>query len=198
MRSPLRTCPRQFFLKDTVTVAQNLLGCGLYFQNTHFKHPKLLIISETEAYLGVGDHASHAHRGQNPRYQIMFGQPGLAYVYFIYGMYHCLNVVTEPNGQYGAVLIRGAIDIQKSSWINGPGRLCKYLGITREDNGRDLVKDPEFSIKILRITIPLKVHQGKRVGISRAQTLPYRFFFGPKQIKQFLKTPRSNTIVKWA
>src|SRR2546430_489923 len=93
--------PRSFFVRPTLQVAEELLGKLLVFNNQRG------LITETEAYIGQDDPACHAARGMTPRTQVMFGPPGFSYVYFIYGMYHCFNVVTEPEGFPAAVLIRG-------------------------------------------------------------------------------------------
>ena len=183
----LKPFPRSFFERHTVTVAKALLGNVIVFKNEHMQTQHQLIISETEAYIGKGDPASHAYRGPTPRTEVMFDQPGYAYVYFIYGMYHCLNVVTEPKGTAGAVLIRGAIDLENKHWINGPGRLCKYLGIELTHNRCDLIRNKMFALKkSLSNPVTIDVSEGKRIGISRAKDLKYRFFYEPKEIKAFL------------
>ncbi|GAH90627.1 unnamed protein product [marine sediment metagenome] len=109
--------PGEFYKRDTLEVARDLLGKAL----VKFKGPEMVggIILETEAYYGQDDPASHAYGGKTPRSEIMFGKPGIAYVYMCYGMYYLLNVVTENEGKPGAVLIRAlkplwGIDIMKS------------------------------------------------------------------------------------
>lgn len=139
-------------------------------------------IIETEAYLGAGDAASHSHRGPTGRSRIMFGPPGMAYVYFIYGMYHCLNAVTEPEGVGAAVLIRalspqvppGLEPAAPADRLAGPGRLCRALGIDLRMNGWDLSGS---ELRILRgIDVPdADISHGPRVGINRARELPLRF-----------------------
>ncbi|MGG4775912.1 DNA-3-methyladenine glycosylase [Alcaligenaceae bacterium 429] len=129
--------PRDFYLQDTIEVAQQLLGHYLVYE--HAGQTRYGRIVETEAYLGAHDLAAHSCRGVTPRTQIMFGPGGFAYVYLIYGMHHCFNIVTGPEGQGSAVLIRaleplGELDTNTA----GPGRLCKAMGITREQNGYDL------------------------------------------------------------
>jgi DNA-3-methyladenine glycosylase len=140
-------------------------------------------IVETEAYLGSGDAASHSHRGPTPRSEIMFGPPGVAYVYFIYGMYHCLNAVTEQEGSGAAVLIR-ALDPEVPGrqpvpgWtrrsLGGPGRLCREFGIDLGMNGWDLSASP---LRILQgPDVPEDdVIVGPRIGIKRAATLDLRY-----------------------
>jgi DNA-3-methyladenine glycosylase len=162
-------------------VARGLLGKIL-----ELRAPDRLLaatIIETEAYLGAGDPASHSHRGPTPRSRIMFGPPGVAYVYFIYGMYHCLNAVTEPEGTGSAVLIRaldpavpGAVPV--SGWtrrsLSGPGKLCRELGIDLGMNGWDLQSS---DLRILEgpPVEEAEVVVGPRVGINRAAELPLRF-----------------------
>ena len=142
--------PREFCRRDTLEVARDLLGKAL----VKFKGPEMVggIILETEAYYGEDDPASHAYGGKTPRSEIMFGKPGIAYVYMCYGMYYLLNVVTENEGKPGAVLIRAikplwGIDIMKkrrnanpeSRLTDGPGKLTIALGIDKQDNGVDIV-----------------------------------------------------------
>lgn len=133
----LNALPRAFYLQDTITVAQQALGHYLVFE--HHGETRYGRIVETEAYLGAHDLAAHSCRGVTPRTQIMFGPGGFAYVYLIYGMHHCFNIVTGPEGEGSAVLIR-AIEPLAHVDTNtaGPGRLCKAMGITREQNGYDL------------------------------------------------------------
>ena len=124
---------KTFYERLTVVVAKDLIGKFL----VHKTNDKILVaeITETEAYAGFEDKASHASRGKTPRNEIMFGPAGFAYVYLIYGMYYCLNIVTEKEGYPAAVLIRG-LDYPKS---DGPGKLCRELKITKENhNGLDL------------------------------------------------------------
>jgi DNA-3-methyladenine glycosylase len=135
--------PREFYARDTVTVAQELLGTRL----VHRRRDRELIgrIVEVEAYVGTHDRASHSSKGLTPRTRVMFGSPGHAYVYLIYGMHHCLNVVTEPAGNGAAVLIRALAPLQNiSAPTNGPGRLCRALNIDRQLNGWDLLSDELF------------------------------------------------------
>ncbi len=179
-----------FFARDTRTVAPELLGCVIEVDG-----PEGVVagrIVETEAYLGREDPASHAGRGKTPRSGIMFGPPGMVYVYLVYGMHHCLNFVTEPDGVPGAVLIRalepvrgrGIMALRRGldpvrcrdrDLTAGPGRLCRALGIDRTWNGRSLA-DPDSGIRVLAVqAAPTGILIGPRVGIRRAVELPYRF-----------------------
>lgn len=129
---------RSFFLRPTVQVAQDLLGKRLIFQSFSGT------IIETEAYHQDNDPACHAYKGITPRNAPMFGPAGRSYVYFIYGMYHCLNIVTEPEGIAAAVLIRG-LKIEDKI-LNGPGKLCRHLKITKDHNAIDLIKSTYFYV----------------------------------------------------
>ena len=128
---------RTFYDRDTCAVARELLGKLL----VHRAGGAVRIgrIVEVEAYLGSHDKASHSSRGVTPRTRIMFGPPGHAYVYLIYGMYSCMNVVTEGEGHGAAVLIRAVEPVQNLLGPgNGPGRLCRAMQIDRSQNGVDL------------------------------------------------------------
>ncbi len=129
-------------------------------------------IVEVEAYT-MDDPACHASRGETPRCRVMFGMPGRAYVYFIYGMYNCLNVVTEPEGTAGAVLLR-AIGTDGGE---GPGKLCREWQIDRQHNGCDLL-DPAGELWIAQggPIAEADIGESIRVGISVAQERPWRFF----------------------
>lgn len=139
-------------------------------------------IVETEGYLGERDPASHAYRGITPRTAVMFERPGRSYVYLVYGMYHCLNVVTERDGVAGAVLLRGAEPIaglgdHDAPALAGPGRLARALGLTIGHTGLDLVRSA------LRVhdapAVPRRaVATGPRIGLSAGATRdePWRFW----------------------
>ena len=141
--------PRAFYARPTVEVAHALLG-KLLVRRPPDKAgaPRVARIVEVEAYLGERDAASHARRGPTPRAAIMFGPPGFLYVYLIYGMHHCMNVVTETDGVAGAVLLRAAAPVEGvpdlKRPLTGPGKLCAGLAITRRDNGLDLTTGGDF------------------------------------------------------
>lgn len=164
----LKRLQRDFFERPTLVVAQELLGKVLCFQGKQGK------IMETEAYVAEGDPACHAFKGMTPRTRVLFGPAGFSYVYFIYGMYHCLNFVTEPEGRAAAVLIRAiAIDDAPRKALNGPGKLCRAFGITREHNGIDLIQSADFYVmdsaeKPFFQTTP-------RIGINVATDKLWRF-----------------------
>src|SRR6185312_14606798 len=134
---PSRKITREFYARDTLTVARELIGMRL----VHAQNGTLRVgrIVETEAYQGPEDLAAHSSRGRTPRTQVMFGPPGHAYVYFIYGFWHCLNVVTEAEGVPHAVLLRAlepVSGIEDKTW--GPGLLCRAMHIDKRLNGADL------------------------------------------------------------
>lgn len=155
-----------FYNQHGVDVARSLLGKKLIWENFEG------IITETEAYRGYDDEASHAFRGKTKRSEIMFGPAGYAYVYMIYGMYYCFNIVTEEAGQASAVLIRG-LKLPDTN-LNGPGKLCKYLGINKIHNGVNLIKSEN-----MYLTNGLEVKNyftSSRIGIKKATDKLWRFY----------------------
>jgi DNA-3-methyladenine glycosylase len=168
---------RDFYARDTLVVARSLLGQLLFHDTSHGRRAGRIV--EVEAYTGSSDPASHAFRGPTPRSRIMFGPPGHLYVYFIYGMYHCCNAVTEHDGRPGAVLIRalelvtGLASSGSHQRTDGPGRVCRALEITLAHNGVDLATGAIGIAGGGRTTGEVLV--GPRIGISRGAALPYRF-----------------------
>lgn len=139
----MRRLPRAFYARDTVTVARELLGKWLVRRADGVE--RIGRIVEVEAYLGPHDLASHSSKGLTARNQVMFGPPGHAYVYFIYGMHHCLNVVTERAGRGAAVLLRALEPVKNiEARASGPGLLCRAMDIDRRYNGHDLLSDDLF------------------------------------------------------
>ena len=136
--APSTRLSREFFARASPLVARELLGCWMVRQRDD--GVLRVRISETEAYLGRADPASHAFRGRTQRNAPMFGPAGIAYVYFIYGMHYCFNVVTGGVGDPQAVLIRGAVGgpPEAPQVLAGPGLLCRALGIDLGCNGADL------------------------------------------------------------
>jgi DNA-3-methyladenine glycosylase len=134
---------RSFFERITITVARELLGKHLVRKTNGIEQIGRIV--ETEAYVGEHDLACHAARGRTARTEVMFGPPGFAYVYMIYGLHHCLNIVTEPEGKAAAVLIRALEPIANiSSKTSGPALLCAALEIDRRLNGHDLLSSDFF------------------------------------------------------
>jgi DNA-3-methyladenine glycosylase len=182
--SPL---PREFYAQDTLEVARSLIGKLLVHRIENLILSGFIV--EAEAYVGPDDRASHASRGLTRRTAPMFGPPGFAYVYLIYGMYYCFNVVTEKEGYPAAVLIRslephqGIIEMREKRKVtsikeltNGPGKLCQALGITKDMNGRDLCSS---DLWIEEGREPGKIGQGIRIGVHYAREWkdkPWRFF----------------------
>jgi DNA-3-methyladenine glycosylase len=136
--------PRDFYARDTRIVARALLGKVLVHQDRGVRRAARIV--ETEAYHGPRDLASHARAGPTRRAAVMFGPPGVAYVYLIYGTSHCMNVVTGPDGFPAAVLLRAGEPLEGCVHsTRGPGNLCRALAVRREhDDGRDLCGDDLF------------------------------------------------------
>src|SRR5271155_2627406 len=165
--------PRDFYARPVIEVARDCLGKILVHGSTAGR------IVEVEAYLGVHDRAAHAWRGITDRTRVMFGPPGHAYVYFIYGMYECLNFVCEPEGSAGCVLIRAleplaGIPIMRrrrpaarrvEDLASGPGKLTLALGITRKWNGADLVEGP-LQVRRPLEAAPFEIQVTPRIGIT--------------------------------
>jgi len=186
---PENILPRSFYARDTRVVAEELLGHYL----VHFTEEGLAAgkIIETEAYL-QNDPACHAARGMTRRNRVMFGPPGHAYIYFVYGMYYCFNAVTREEGVGEAVLIRALEPVAGISLMrarrgrkdlrdlcSGPGKLVQALGITGKQNGQDLTagtlvicRGNRSGLEIIRTT---------RIGIKSGGDLPLRFYVAQNQ-----------------
>jgi len=135
--------PRTFYDRDTILVARELLGKWLALQRNGVERVGKIV--EVEAYLGPHDLAAHSAKGLTARTKTMFGPPGFAYVYFIYGMYFCMNVVTEHEGHASAVLLRAIEPVKNCDGkTNGPGLLCRAMKIDRRLNAHDLLSDNFF------------------------------------------------------
>ncbi|MFY9493070.1 MAG: DNA-3-methyladenine glycosylase [Minisyncoccia bacterium] len=154
---------QNFFTKNTLWVAKNLLGKYLC-RKLPSGRVIAAMITETEAYKGFDDQASHASKGRTKRTEVMFGEPGTIYVYLIYGMYHCLNLVCEKKGYPAAVLIRGVLG------INGPGRVCRHFKIDRRLNGQKLGRElwVENRSNLKSQISKLRIKKSKRVGVDYA------------------------------
>lgn len=161
---------RAFYARSTVEVARDLLGKILRHGTASAR------IVEVEAYLGENDAAAHSARGKTPRTQVLFGPPGYAYVYLIYGMHYCLNIAAESEGKAGCVLIRAVEPLAGLSLsTNGPGKLTRALGITLEHYGADLTRGS------LLVCAPepsgtFEIGVSPRIGIRKSADLPLRFF----------------------
>ena len=165
-----RPLARRFFSRPTLDLARALLGTWLCRARDGTVQRGRIV--EVEAY--TFDAASHArdHR-RTPRNAVMFGPAGVAYVYFTYGMHHCVNVVAEGDGAPGAVLIRGLDGLDSA---NGPGRLCRLLAIDRTLDRLDLTRGEQLWIEAARPAPPEAVVETTRVGIRQAIDLPWRFY----------------------
>lgn len=162
----MQKLPREFYNRDTTLVAQELLGKYLVYRTEN--EEKIGKIVETEAYLGTHDLASHSSKGLTGRTQVMFGPPGFAYVYMIYGMYFCMNVVTQKEGHPSAVLLR-AIEPIKNIYgrTQGPGLLCKAMDINKSLNAHDLLSD-SFFIASVEQEEKFEIIKKTRIGVDYA------------------------------
>jgi DNA-3-methyladenine glycosylase len=170
--------PRAFFERSTLEVARALIGMRLLHDDGRCVRAGRIV--ETEAYLGPRDRAAHSSRGRTPRTEVMFGPPGHAYVYFIYGVWNCLNVVTGKAGVPHAVLLRaleplGGLAVP--TW--GPGLLCRALGIDRRLNGADLRGNVLWLEEPAPGAPPARIARSTRIGVDYAgewAARPWRFF----------------------
>jgi DNA-3-methyladenine glycosylase len=170
--------PRGFFERGTLAVARALIGMHLVHDDGRKIRAGRIV--ETEAYLGPRDLAAHSARGRTPRTEVMFGPPGHAYVYFIYGFWNCLNVVTGRAGVPHAVLLRALEPLgglTERTW--GPGLLCRALHIDRRLNGADLRGD-RLWLEYPRTPVPVvRIARGTRIGVDYAgewAQRPWRFY----------------------
>lgn len=177
-----RILPTEFFARPALQLAPDLLGRTLV--RVLDGRRLALRITEVEAYgarhRGRIDRACHASRGLTPRTEIMFGPPGRAYIYLIYGMHHCLNFVCAREGLAQAVLVRAGLPLEgvdrigelragrpRSEWASGPGRLCAALALTREENGLPL-RPPELWLEAGSPTPRARRRRGPRIGVDYA------------------------------
>lgn len=188
-----RPLPRSFYAGATRAVARALLGTFLVHESP--KGRTVGRVVETEAYLGSSDPAAHTYRGETARNRAMFGPPGHLYVYFIYGVHHCCNVVTRPEGVGEAVLLRAlepveGLDLMRArrggatrerDLCSGPGKLVQAMGLGREHDGADLVRGAVFLADATSVPerFPRRrvdVVTTTRVGITKAAERPLRFY----------------------
>src|SRR5580704_1898067 len=181
--------PRHFYERDAVAVARDLLGKVLVHGDTAG------IISETEAYPGGDDLASHSAAGITKRTKVIFGPPGHAYVYFSYGMHSCMNIVVGPEGTPGCVLIRAleplaGLKIMRQrrqaarrdrDLASGPGKLTQALGITLDHFGADLTRG-DLVVRWPVRTMPFGFDVTPRIGITKCAELPLRFVMRAERI----------------
>ncbi len=172
-----RGLPREFYARPALTVAADLLGCWLVHDRPNGRLDGRIV--EVEAYVGTDDLASHASRGRTNRTSVMFGPPGHVYVYLIYGMYNCFNVVTDTDGEAGAILVRAlepGLGVEQRT--DGPGRLCRALDINRSHNGLDLTASPIWIEQRPGLAVE-KIATSPRIGVDYAgewAAQPYRLY----------------------
>lgn len=199
---PCARVPKRFFERGAAEVAPDLLGLYL----VHATRDGLVAgrIVEVEAYLPEGDAASHAFAGRTARNAAMFGPGGHAYVYFVYGVHHCFNVVTGRSGSGQAVLVRAlepleGIELMRarrgrhSPLCDGPGKLTVAFGIGPEHDGTDLARGPLgiFRPKSHAGRAPFRV--GPRIGITKAAEMPLRFVSAPAASDPFPLAPGASS-----
>ena len=186
-RPALERLPRRFFERPVLRVARALLGRTLIHDAPQGRLSGLIV--EVEAYRGADDPASHAFRGRTPRNAVMFGPPGHAYVYFTYGMHHCLNLVVGREGVASAVLIRALEPLEGEARMSanrgvreseriarGPGCVARALGLTRADDGTDLSTGPLWVAATPARRRGCRIEAGPRIGIRVGVELPWRFY----------------------
>ena len=169
---------RSFYERPTLEVAEDVIGKYIVFEN--YGSRKSARIVEVEAYIGEDDPACHASRGMTKRNALMYGRGGFAYVYFIYGMYHCLNFVTESRGFPAAILLRAAepcegFDFSQDSAkkiLSGPGKFCRAFEINLGHNGLDLTNGPLY---LQDRGTGANIAKTPRIGISTAKSHLWRF-----------------------
>jgi DNA-3-methyladenine glycosylase len=180
--------PRAFYARPTLEVARALIGKLVWRRTAEGLVGGITV--ETEAYISAVDPAAHGHGGVTARTTTMYGPPGHAYVYFTYGMHHCLNCVTESEGVGAAVLLRAlqpvagldllrarrGFGIVERDLLRGPARLCQGLALTRADDGLDLTGDTLWLTENPAWTSDAVIATSPRVGITRAMDLPWRFY----------------------
>lgn len=176
---PTRKITRDFYVRNTLTVARELIGMHLVHADSGSVRAGRIV--ETEAYQGPQDLAAHSSRGRTRRTEVMFGPPGHAYVYFIYGFWYCLNIVTEPEGVPHAVLLRAlepVTGIADKTW--GPGLLCRAMGIDKRLNGTDLCGEVLWLERPAAMSRrPPRIARSTRIGVDYAgewARRPWRFY----------------------
>lgn len=176
---------RDFYNRPTLDICHDILGKYIVYNTPDCKLSAKIV--EVEAYIAENDPACHAYRGMTERNKPLFGPPGFAYVYFIYGMYYCFNFVTEPDGNAAAILLRGAepdegIEFFRSNskvtkdyhLLNGPGKFCRSFNINLEQNNIDLtgkiiyLEDRNQKVE--------NIVESSRIGIKNGQDKLWRFY----------------------
>ena len=205
-----QTLPREFFSRRSIDVAPALLGCVL--ETGSAAGPVAVRITEVEAYSGQTDPASHAYRRKSGRNQVMFGPPGHAYVYQIYGLHFCVNLVCQPAGVAEAVLLRAGqvVEGEEVAWerrpaarsgiqlARGPALLCQVLAIDRRFDGTDVcAEDSPVRMRGPRpgdAPAPGLIRTGPRVGVTQAADYPWRYWIdGDRSVSAYRRAvPRKR------
>ena len=173
-------------MRPTIEVARGLIGKVLKHGDAFGR------IVETEAYLSVDDAAAHSANGMTPRTRVIFGPPGHAYVYLVYGMHYCLNIVAEPEGIAGCVLIRAMEPLEGIELeTRGPGKLTRALGINLRHYGCDVTRGP-ITVHDSKDGAVVEIAVSPRIGIQKSADLPLRFF---ERGNRFVSGPRFLTDV---
>jgi len=186
----MKILKQNFFSRNTLTVAQELLGKQIIREFNGNILSGMII--ETEAYMGLNDSASHSSKGKTPRNSVMFGPAGMAYIYFTYGMYYLLNIVTEKEDIPCSVLIRAVEPLQGREQMeilrkrkgkeltNGPAKLCQAMAIDKSLNGWDLTRGEKLWLEDYKTFSDKYIKTGPRIGISyakpRDRDAPWRFW----------------------
>jgi DNA-3-methyladenine glycosylase len=174
---PRRILSQAYFERPTLEVARSLIGKYLVRDGEGGLRAGRIV--EVEAYVGPEDRASHASRGRTPRTNVMFGPAGMAYVYLIYGMHHCFNVVTEREGFPAAILVRAIETESPLILIDGPGRVCRYLAIDRTLNLMDLTRGEALWLEDRGTVVTgMDIMTAPRIGVDYAgewAAMPWRF-----------------------
>lgn len=178
---------KELFSLDTLALASALIGCRLVTEREGVRTSGLIV--ETEAYGGASDPAAHSYRGETPRTEVMFREAGHIYVYFIYGVHYCVNIVSEQRGIAGAVLIRALMPDENSEIMvtrrgvkatdalaRGPGNVCKAMGIELSLNGEYAPESSKVWVEIPMPKPSYSILKSPRIGISKARELPWRFY----------------------
>ncbi len=190
---------KEFYTRNVLIVAKELLGKFFVYKDINSNKEYIGKIVETEAYDGIIDEASHTFRGKTERNKIMFKDGGFLYVYFTYGIHYCANVVTDKVNEGNGVLLRAMEPItgfdfftqnrfgtneitpkQKINLLNGPAKICKAFGITKEQNGKNLL-DSEIYILDAPNLSEDKIVTTTRIGIKKSVSLPWRFYIKDNQ-----------------
>lgn len=188
----MQKLPREFYKRDTITVAKSLLGQHLVHCSEGIERVGKIV--EVEAYVGEHDLACHASKGRTKRTEVMFGPAGFAYVYLIYGIHHCLNVVTEDVSVAAAVLIRAVEPMTNiTERTSGPGLLCRAMKLDKRHNAHDLLSDDLF-IAAGENVAPKSIIETARIGVDYAKDWahkPLRFYIEGNGFVSQLRKGRS-------